>query len=89
MKKTSKYIVIGGQYAYYTYGTAATLTGAKRLASSHVEYWDNWQGWHYPDVFRVEDVEAVENFYGSGYAPKPGAVPVAIRRWGSCWEVIA
>ena len=87
--KTSKYVVIGGQYDCYTYGTAATLTGAKRLASSHVEYWDNWQGWHYPDIFRVEDVEDVENCYGSGYAPKPGAVPVAIRRWGSRWEVIA
>lgn len=64
--KTSKYVVIGGQYDCYTYGAAKTLTGAKRLASSHVEYWDNWQGWHYPDIFRVEDVEAVDTFSGLG-----------------------
>lgn len=49
--KTSKYVVIGGQYDSYTYGTAKTLTGAKRLASSHVEYWDNWQGWHCPATY--------------------------------------
>lgn len=89
MKTTSKYIVIGGQYAAYTYGTAATLTGAKRLASSHAEYWDNWQGWHYPDIYRVEDVESVKTFFGDGYAPKDGALPVAVRRWDSSWEVIA
>lgn len=89
MKKTSKYIVIGGQYDYRTYGTAKTLTGAKRLATKNAEYWDNWQGWHYPDVYRVEDVEAAKTFFGDVYRPKDGAIPVAIRRWGSRWEVIA
>jgi len=68
MKTNNKYIVIGGQYDYRTYGTAATLTGAKRLATKNAEYWDNWQGWHYPDIYRVEDVEAVETFFGSGYS---------------------
>ena len=50
MKTNNKYIVIGGQYDYRTYGTAATLTGAKRLATKNAEYWDNWQGWHVPEV---------------------------------------
>lgn len=48
-----KYCVIGGQYQYYYYGSAPTLIGAKRLAGKHQEYWDNWQGWHIPDIYIV------------------------------------
>lgn len=71
------YCVIGGQYAAYYYGSAPTLLGAKRLARKHEEYWDNWQGWHIPKIYRAEDTELCENFYGEGRCPIPGAVPVA------------
>ena len=77
MKKI-EYYVIGGQYAYYCYGGTPTLTGAKRLAGKSAEYWDNWQGWHIPSIYRTEDVEDVTNFYGDTKAPRPGAQPVAI-----------
>lgn len=72
----NKYCVIGGQYQYYYYGSTPTLIGAKRLAGKHQEYWDNWQGWHIPDIYRWDDTEPCDNFYGSGRRPKFGAVPV-------------
>lgn len=80
-----KYVVIGGQYQPYYCGEADTLLGAKRIASAHLEYWDNWQGWHYPAIYRAEDVEPVENFYGSGYAPIYEARPIATREYGDRW----
>lgn len=73
----NKYYVIGGQYASYCYGGAPTLTGAKRLASKSVEYWDNWQGWHVPSIYSAEDVEDVTNYYGETRAPRYGVRPVA------------
>ena len=77
-QKENRFCVIGGQYACYDYGCTPTLLGAKRLATKHAEYWDNWQGWHVPAVYKVEDVRLVENFYGTVYAPKPEAQPVAL-----------
>lgn len=74
-----KYIVIGGQYQAYTYGESDTLIGAKRIATANAEYWDNWQGWHYPKIYNAEDVEEVHNFYGEGYAP------IATRAFGKRW----
>lgn len=79
MEKINKYAVIGGQYQAYFYGFAATLHAAKLLASRNAEYWDNWQGWHIPEIYDSADVEPVTNFYGDGYAPKMGAVPVAYK----------
>ena len=79
MKKVNKYAVIGGQYQHYFYGFAPTMHAAKLLASRNAEYWDNWQGWHVPAVYAADDVEPITNFYGNGYAPKPGATPVAVR----------
>ena len=81
MKKIN-YYVIGGQYEGYNYGGAATLLGAKRLARRNQEYWDNWQGWHKPCIYRAEDVEIVKS-YGRICTPdgwdirvtKPGARP--------------
>lgn len=81
-----KYVVIGGQYQCYYYGDADTLHGAKIIASKHLEYWDNWQGWHYPAIYRAEDVEPSYNFYGEGYAPKLGVIPVAYRVYGERWS---
>lgn len=86
------YAVIGGQYQSFCYGFAKTLLGAKRLASKHCEYWDNWQGLHTPKIYAAEDVMEVENFYGATYAPVFGAYPVAVKdeatgRWVSGrWE---
>ncbi len=87
MKKI-EYYVIGGQYAYYCYGGAPTLTGAKRLANRSAEYWDNWQGWHIPSIYKAEDVEDITNFYGDTKAPRPGAHPVAITGHDSSGRVV-
>ena len=56
-----KYYVIGGQYESICYGASSTLAGAKRIARKHAEYWDNWQGWHIPDIYRAEDVHEVDS----------------------------
>ena len=55
-----KYQVIGGQYEKYRYGESDTLKGAKVMASRNKEYWDNWQGWHTPAIYRAEDCREVE-----------------------------
>lgn len=81
MKKIN-YYVIGGQYEFFTHGGTPTLLGAKRLAGKSEEYWDNWQGWHRPDIYRAEDCAPAENFYGSQMLPKADAYPVAV--WDSC-----
>lgn len=84
--KEINYYIIGGQYQAYCYGGCKTLLGAKRIAGKNNEYWDNWQGWHRPNIYAAEDCEEVENFYGRQIAPKEGALPVAT--WDSeekCW----
>ena len=75
--KEIKFYVIGGQHVAFNYGGAYTLEGAKRLASKHEEYWDNWQGWHKPKIFKAEDCTLRENFHGEDYYPEPYAYPVA------------
>lgn len=80
-----KYYVIGGQYQYRCYGGARSLLAAKRMASKCAEYWDNWQGWHVPAIYRAEDTRVVHNFYGDTRVPLPGAVPVATRGYSECW----
>lgn len=87
MKKLN-YYVIGGQYGAYCYGGAATLTGAKRLATKSAEYWDNWQGWHIPSIYKAEDVEDVVNFYGEGKAPRLYAQPIATAHYTGSGRVI-
>jgi hypothetical protein len=59
--KTNNYYVIGGQYEQYCYGGTPTLIGAKRLANKNKEYWDNWQGWHTPQIYKAEDTEVIES----------------------------
>lgn len=87
MKKI-EYYVIGGQYASYCYGGAPTLTGAKRLAGKFAEYWDNWQGWHIPSIYRAEDVEDTVNFYGETKAPRLGASPIATASYTASGRVV-
>ena len=87
MKKLN-YYVIGGQYASCCYGGAPTLLGAKRLTGKCKEYWDNWQGFHVPSIYKAEDVEDVTNFYGETKAPRPGARPVAIAHCTASGRVV-
>ena len=82
-----KYYIIGGQYQAYCYGAAETLEEAKTIAEENVEYWDNWQGWHVPKIYREADVEAIENFYGEGYAPIEGRLPVLVGVLGDDEEI--
>ena len=77
--KKANYYIIGGQYYAYCYGSAETLLGAKRIAAKHDEYWDNWQGWHRPKIYRAEDcVLADTQFHGEQMIPDDGAYPVAV-----------
>lgn len=75
--KKNNFAIIGGQYAAFCYGFTSTLIGAKRLARKNLEYWDNWQGWHAPKIYKIDEVVKVTNFYGETYAPKDEARPVA------------
>lgn len=65
MKKQAKpmkrYQVIGGQYEQCWYGESDTLRGAKCIATRNMEYWDNWQGWNRPGIYRAEDCRDVES----------------------------
>ena len=54
-----KYQVIGGQYESCWIGESDSLHGAKIIATRNMEYWDNWQGWHKPCIYRAEDVDAL------------------------------
>lgn len=54
-----KYAVIGGQYESYFYGTVKTLSQAKKLADDNIEYWDNFQGWHTPQIYKIEDTKKI------------------------------
>lgn len=80
MNNNYSYIVIGGQYETVCYGGSDTLTGAKRLASKNAEYWDNWQGWHVPSVYRAEDVRELES---SGRITTPDGVSIVVPREGA------
>ena len=57
----NNYYVIGGQYESYCYGGTPTLIGAKRLANKNKEYWDNWQGWHTPAIYKADDTQVIES----------------------------
>ena len=88
MEKKINYYVIGGQYQAFCYGGTETLEGAKRLATKHEEYWDNWQGWHKPVIYRAEDTEPCTNFYGETRCPVERAEPVATwDRYDKKWVV--
>lgn len=54
-----KYQIIGGQYETRNYGESDSLEYAKRIARRNPEYWDNWQGWHIPKIYRTEDTEEI------------------------------
>lgn len=59
--KENKFYVIGGQYETVCYGGYPTLIGAKRLATKNMEYWDNWQGWHKPHIYKADDTMEVKS----------------------------
>lgn len=56
----AKWVVIGGQYEKAYYGTYDSLLSAKRAATKNAEYWDNFQGWRVPVIYRYEDTEERE-----------------------------
>ena len=84
--KKNNYYVIGGQYRYCNYGGTETLLGAKRLATKNEEFeefWDNWQGWNKPKIYRAEDCECHDGYY----YPVFGAMPVAVwNKYDGKWE---
>lgn len=67
------YYVIGGQYSYTFYGGTTNYSDAVRLSNRSMEYWDNWQGWHVPAIYRAEDTIVNENCIR---IPKYNACPV-------------
>lgn len=91
MSKQINYYVIGGQYDSFCYGGAATLLGAKRLAGQCLEHWDNWQGFHVPQIYKAEDTMEWENFYGKTRIPRLYADPVGTARYHNGkiqWEAV-
>lgn len=56
-----KYQVIGGQYEQNWIGESDSLHGAKIIAGKNKEFFDNWQGWHTPSIYKAEDCEDVES----------------------------
>lgn len=73
-----KYQVIGGQYERHYYGESDTLRGARRIASKHMEYWDNFAGWHKPAIYRAEDCKVVTC---SGMITYPDGAEVVLPVW--------
>ena len=77
-----EYQVIGGQYNQKYYGESDSLHGAKMIAAKHDEYWDNWQGWNRPKIYRKEDCKIVdENIYHELGAAPVARFNYAIRKW--------
>lgn len=70
----NKYYVIGGQYQYHCYGGAETLKQASKLARECEEFWNNWQGLHFPNIYRAEDTVEIETENGFTRVPKENAV---------------
>lgn len=67
--KEKKYAVIGWNGAPYCYGKAATLIGAKRLATAN-QYLTAFGDWAKPEIYRIEDVTKWEAWFGDTLAPK-------------------
>lgn len=89
MNREIKYYVIGGQYEPLNHGGAYTLEGAKRLATKHEEYWDNWQGWNKPDIYKADDCVIGTSFYGTAPYPDWNAVPYMIWNYiTKKWEFV-
>lgn len=71
-----KYQVIGGQYRHHWYGESDSLLGARIIAGKNKEYWDNWQGWHKPLIYRSEDIEQMDQNGKIIRCPYDNAEPV-------------
>ena len=72
-----KYQIIGGQYEQLWYGESDSLHGAKVIAGKNKEYWDNWQGWHTPNIYKAEDCEEIES---RGRITSPDGVTIRIHK---------
>lgn len=47
---TTRYYVVGGQYACRVYGSTTSLHAAKLMATRNEEFHDNFAGWQKPDI---------------------------------------
>ncbi len=56
-----KYQVIGGQYEQNWIGESDSIHGAKTIAGKNKEFFDNWQGWHTPKIYKAEDCQDIES----------------------------
>lgn len=74
--ENNNYYVIGGQYRHHCYGGTETLEQASKLARKCEEYWDNWQGFHFPNIYRAEDTVEIETENGFVRVPKENATAV-------------
>ena len=79
-----KYQIIGGQYESRWIGESDTLRGARCIATRHMEYRDNWQGWRKPCIYLASDVREIESkgriTTPDGCiirVPAPGAEPIS------------
>lgn len=78
--KKNNYYVIGGQYESCCYGGTPTLIGAKRLANKNQEYWDNWQGWHTPQIYHADDTEIITS---NGRITTSDGQQIRVRKYGA------
>jgi hypothetical protein len=78
--KKNNYYVIGGQYEDYCYGGCPTLTGAKRLATKNMEYWDNWQVWYKPRIYAANDTELIVS---NGRITTQDGTTVRVHKYGA------
>lgn len=69
------YQVIGGQYESKWIGESDTLRGAKCIATRNREFWDNWQGWQRPRIYRAEDVREIVS---NGRITTPDGVKIRV-----------
>ena len=88
-----KYVVIGGQYEPHYYGTFNSVKEAKRVADSHEEYWDNWNGFHVPKIYNYDDTEPyvtkgwITYYDGTEIRiPKAFVSPAYVRNYESKWQ---
>lgn len=76
------YTIIGGQYRRVIYGETDSLQTAKRIATSHLEYWDDWSHFHKPAIW------ATETLSDTGF---PDGRSVCVAKWNTSarkWDIV-
>lgn len=52
-------LYIEGKAGQLTEVQPVILLAAKRLATANAEHWDNWQGVHVPNIYKIEDTKTI------------------------------